>query len=476
MSPKTQEKIFRLALLPLTAAVLVATGCTSSMTTATTQSSASSGPAFVVGTDAPLAAVSSFSVQVESVDAIPQGGGSPVPLMSGTPMVDFARFNGLQTLLDMNDVPAGTYTGVTITLASTGNIGYVNTGSGAPTIANLPATISPASTTITLSKPLVVGGTGSTPVGLRVDLDLAKSITVDGTGQITGAVTPTFNVNAVGNGDNGGYIDEFIAGVVSVSSQSFVVQGPHGENFTIDVNGQTEWDGSASLSALNTSSIVQVSGKMDPADQTLDADEVAVLSDKGFYATGQVTYVTPATGAATSFDLYVRGLEPTNTGISLGQIAQVNLTGSENYYIYWMHNPFTNFLFNSSALLAGQDVAVGGPASGAASASAVTVTRIHLREWGFNGTVVKGSQNSSQGSFQMQVTGFAGQLIPETVTVFLGANSDFRYGLGAFTDLTDGASIRVVGLLLKNPTNGQAVLLARHVDGVNFTDFSTFAF
>jgi hypothetical protein len=242
------------------------------------------------------------------------------------------------------------------------------------------------------------------------------------------------------------------------------------------VNGQTEWDGNASLSTLNTSSIVQVSGQLDPADQTLDADEVAVLSDKGFYASGQITYVTPPTGAATSFDLYVRGLLPTNTGVQLGQIAQVNLTGSEIFSVYWMHNPFTQFLFNSSGLVAGQHVAIGGPASGAANANAVTVNRVSLRNWGFNGTVVAGSQNTSNGTFQMTVNGFAGVLIPETVTVYLGAHSDFRYGLGKFGDLTDGAKVRVVGLLLKNPTSGQVVLLARHVDGPNFTDFSTFSF
>jgi len=37
---------------------------------------------------------------------------------SGTPTVDFARYNGLQTLLDMNDVPIGTYTSVSITLGA----------------------------------------------------------------------------------------------------------------------------------------------------------------------------------------------------------------------------------------------------------------------------------------------------------------------------------------------------------------------
>ena len=474
MSPKTNYTPLRLAILLLSAAVVLVTGCTSGSMLNTTTSS-TTGPVFVVGTDAPLASVTSFAAQIKSVE-LTDGSGNTASLISGTPTVDFARYNGLQSLLDMNDVPVGTYTSVSITLG-TATIGYLNTTTPPPSIASQAATLTTSTVNITLNKPLVVTHAGA-PVGLRMDFDLAQSIQVDSGGNITGTVNPTFDVRTVARTDNGGYIDEFVAGVVSVnaSGQSFVVQGPHGEQFTISVNGQTEWDGNASLSTLNTSSIVQLSGQLDPADQTLDADEVAVLSDKGFYSSGQITYVTPPTGAATSFDLYVRGLLPTSTGVQLGQIAQVNLTGSEIFSIYWMHNPFTQFLFNSSGLVAGQHVAIGGPASGAANPNAVTVNRVSLRNWGFNGTVVAGSQNTTNGTFQMKVNGFAGVLIPETVTVYLGAHSDFRYGLGKFGDLTDGATVRVVGLLLKNPTSGQVVLLARHVDGPNFTDFSTFSF
>ncbi len=474
MSPKSHQKLFRLALLLLSGGALAATGCTNGNLGTTTTTSGATGPAFVIGTDAPVASVTSFSVQIMGIDAI-NSSGTSVPLMSGQPTVDFARYNGLQTLLDMNDVPAGTYDQVTISLG-TGSIGYLNTsGGGAPTIQTEAATFTTTSVNVTLDKPLVVQQNGS-PAGLRVDFDLRKSIQVDSNGNITGTVDPTFNINSVANTDGGGYIDTLIAGVVSVdtTSQSFVVQGPHGENFTINVNGQTEWDGDASLSALNTSCIVEVSGTIDHADQTLDADEVAILSNTNFYAAGQVTYVTETAGQpASSFDLYVRGLLPTDTGLTLGQIAQVNLTGNEKFFIYWMHNPFTEFLFNSSAMVAGQPVAVGGPASGASNPDAVTVERIHLRNWGFNGTIVSGSQNASNSTFQMQVNGFAGVLIPETVTVYLGDHTDFRYGLGAWSDLTDGANIRVVGLLLKNPTNGQVVLLARHIDGLDLTNFAT---
>jgi hypothetical protein len=429
-----------------------------------------------VGTDAPAASVTSFSVVLQGINAIDSSGNS-VPLLSGTPTVDFARFNGLQTLLDMNDVPAGTYNSVTISLGA-GTIGYLDTSaSGAPTIQTEAASFTTTSVNITLKKPLVVANGGS-PVGLRVDFDLHKSIAVDSSGNITGSVTPTFNVNAVANSDGGGHIDTFVAGVVSVnaSGQSFVVQGPHGEQFTIDVNGNTEWDGNDSISDLTTSSIVELAGTLDKADQTLDADEVAILSQTGFYAAGQVTYVQPTSGPATSFDLYVRGLLPTNTGLTLGQIATVNLTGNEKYFIYWMHNPFTEFLFNSSAMVAGQHVSIGGPASGAADPTNVTTKRVVLRDWGFNGTIVPSSQDAKGASFQMKVNGFAGVLIPETITVYLGNKCDFRYGFGAFSDLANSTNIRVVGLLLKNPTTGQVVLLARHIDGPDPTDFTTVAF
>ena len=453
------------ALLSLAAASLLAAGCGGTVATNPVTGGVN-GPSFVVGTDAPLASVSSFAVQINSIDAINTSGQS-VSLISGTPTVDFARFNGLQTLLDMNDVPVGTYTSIQISLGPA-TLGYLNVVSGsAPTIQSEAATLTTSTINIPLASPLIV--TVAPPGGLPLDIDLRKSIQVNSTGQITGMVTPTFDVNVVGTGDSGAYIDEFNAAVVSVNTtaQSFVVQGPHGRQFTINVTGNTEWDNNESISQLSTSSIVQISGILDRVDATIDADEVAILSQNGFYASGLVTYVTPATGTATSFDLYVRALLPTTTGLSLGQIGQVDLTGNENFFIYKWHNPLTQFFFNSSQLLAGQDVAIGGPASGAANPNAVTTKRVVLRHWGYNGTVVPGSLNLANGTFQMQVNGFSGLLVPQTVTVYIANNTAFRYGLTAASAVPAQVNVRVVGLLLKDPVSGQPVLLAHYVDALN---------
>ena len=455
-----------LCLLTLAAASLLAVGCGGAVDGNTITGNIT-GSAFVVGTDAPMASVTSFAVQIVSINAINASGGS-VALISGQPTVDFARFNGLQTLLDMNDVPVGTYTSIQITLGPA-TLGYLNTVAGsAPTIASEAATLTTSTVSINLAPPLIV--TVAQPIGLHLDFDLAKSILVDGSGQITGQVKPTFNIGVVGTGDSGAYIDEFDAAVVSVNAaaQSFVIQGPHGRNFTVNVSGSTEWDNGESLNSLTTSSIVQVSGILDKVDATIDADEVAILSQSGFFADGQVTYVTQVAGSpATSFQLYVRGLLPTTTGLTLGQIAQVNLSGSEKFFIYWMHNPLTQYLFNSGTLLAGQSVSIGGPATGAANPQAVSVNRVVLRHWGYNGTVVPSSINASAGTFQMQISGFAGLLIPQTVTVYTSSVSSFRNGFTALSSVTSSANVRVVGLLIKNPASGNSILLARYVDLLN---------
>lgn len=454
------------SLAALVAATIFAAGCGSYHSTSlNTNSQAKTGASFVVGTDAPMASVVSFTVNI-GISAT-DSNGNTVQLTSGTPTVDFARFNGLQTLIDMNQVPEGTYSKVSIAL-SNATIGYLDTTTAEPTIKTIPATLSSSTVSYTLANPMVVAQAGA-PVGLHLDFLLHKSIAVDSNGQITGTVNPTFDVKAVNNTDKGAYLDEFDAAVVSANAgtQSFTIQGPHGRQFTVNVNGQTEWDGNAQFSDLNSSTIVQVSGTLDRADATINADEIAVLSQSGFYASGQVTYVNPSSGPATSFDLYVRGLLPTTTGLSLGQIATVDLSGTETYSIYWAHGPLAQFLFNQSGLLPGQHVSVGGPASGTANPNAVTVKRVVLRHWGFNGTVVPGSLNTSNNSFQMQVKGFAGLLIPQTVTVYIADNCEFRDGFGQLGDVSSATNVRVVGLLLKNPTNGNTVLIGHYVDDLD---------
>lgn len=426
------------------------------------------GETFVIGTDAPLASVASFTVTLQSIQVTGPNGAS-AQLLSSPATVDFARFNGLQTLIDINDAPVGTYNQITVTLAQP-SIGYLARTSGAPPTIQ---TITPTLVTNTVSKelktPLIV--TESEPVGIRMDFDLHKSILVQN-GQISSFVDPVFNIGVVTPSSPGAFIDEFNTAVISADqgTQTFTVQGPHGRMWTVAVTPNTEWDGGSEFSDLNANAIVQISGTVERSSSTITADEISVLSEMGFYAGGLATYVTPSSGAASSFDMYVRGLLPASgtgaTGVKLGQIATVDLSGKEKYFVRWHRTPLTEFVFNSSALLPGQNLAVGGPVSGAMNENAVSVRRVNLRDWGYVGKVVPGSVNKNRDTFKMQVDGFAGLLVPQTVTVYTEW-CHFRYGFTALGDLDGGDTVRVVGLLLKNTVNDNTVLVSHYVDALN---------
>jgi hypothetical protein len=111
---------------------------------------------------------------------------------------------------------------------------------------------------------------------------------VDANGQITGQVTPTLDLKALSASDPENYIDEFDAGVVSIdaASNSFVIQGPHGRQYTVQLTSNTEFENNESIANLTTSSIVQVSGSFAPNSQTISADCVGILSQDGYWAAG----------------------------------------------------------------------------------------------------------------------------------------------------------------------------------------------
>jgi Domain of unknown function (DUF4382) len=433
-------------------------------------STSESGQVFVSGTDAPLPSVLSFQVDITGM-TVSDGTNPPVSVLNGTQTVDFARLNGLHTLLDLNTIPAGSYNSVTVTMANP-QIAYMNvttpqtTPPTRPTIATLNTMTSPAaaltqsSVTVTLASPLTVSA--NEVIGLSFDFDLKDSIAVDGNGQITGAVNPMVAIKAVTPDNNDAYIDDFVAGVTTIATNSFTIQGPHGHTFTVNVNDQTEWEGSGSITDLTSTSIVELSGTLDRTSGAILADTVAIVSQDKFWAGGLITYVDPTSGAANDFDLYVRSVLPTGTGFTSGQISTIDLTGNENYFIYFWHNKFTNLLFNSSLLVPGQHISIAGPLSN----GAVTVKRVVLRAEGHTGSWVVGSTNTGAGTFQFNSNGVAGVLYNGPITVYCTPFTKFKGGLTGLGSIagTSALDLRVVGLVLRDPISGQPVFVAHSVE------------
>jgi len=432
-----------------------------------------SNSVFVTATDAPLPSVVGFRVDITGM-SLTDNSGNQVSVLNGTQTVDFARLNGLRTLLDINTIPTGTYTQATITVANP-SIDYLNVTNPQtnppthPTISTLDtsATSNPqlslttSTVNINLSTPLVVSA-GDID-GFRFEFDIRKSVAVDVNGQITGAITPNLDLKVVTPSDADAYIDEFVAGVVSVDAagNSFVIQGPHGHQFTVNVNQQTEWEGNDSINNLSNTSIVEISGTLDRTSAAFLADTVAIVSQDKFWAGGLVTYVNPPVGTATDFDMYVRSVLPSGTGFNSGQISNVQLTGNEKYFIHWWHNNWGSFLFSSSGMVPGQHISIAGPFTN----GQLTVKRVVLRHSGHIGTLVVGQTDTSAGTFQFNSNGLAGVLLEGPVTVQVTPITRFLGGLNSINDLTGNSALnlRVVGLVLKTNT-GAPIFLAFRVE------------
>jgi hypothetical protein len=142
-----------------------------------------------------------------------------------------------------------------------------------------PANHSKMNTSETLSHLLILNTV------LSFEFNLRKSIAVDAMGQITGAVTPVLHLKAITPSDADAFFDDFVAGVVSVnaSGNSFVIQGPHGHQFTVNVNGQTEWENNERINDLTSNSIIELSGTLDRLTATFLADSVGILSQDHFF-------------------------------------------------------------------------------------------------------------------------------------------------------------------------------------------------
>ena len=450
-------------------------GCGGGTGPATFTTSPQAGAVYVTGEDAPLPSVVSLNLTINSITLT--GAANSPQLVSSPITVDFARLIGLRTPLAFNAVPADTYTSATFVLASP-VISYISSANP-PQVSTLsgvftnPTTVLPQTTSVTVNfpTPMEVGSNGL--AGLHTEFDIRQSLAVDGSGQITGVISPVMFIEAVKAIDPEGQITDLTGTILSVNvaGNSFVMQGPFGHQFTIAVDGNTAYNPGVALASLPTSGgFVSIQGTVQFDGSILASDVEFITTDLAFIS-GRILALNPATGPVQTVSLWVGETGGGASGL-LDTVQTLDVSAVSTYDICFFNNSwFTpNNLFGNSSMLVGQRIFIGGTFSN----STFTPDLISLRRQGVNGLVVPGSvtvTSANAGNFQILNTGLVGYSLAGPLTVNTGAGTIFFQGNSNTLSLTDlqtasaTSPVPVVarGLFLMDPVSGSPVLWAHRV-------------
>jgi hypothetical protein len=455
-------------LLAMAATVGCGGGSSNSNSSNSNSAQNSSGALFVTGEDAPASAVVGFDVTIDSLTL--NNSTSTVNVISSPEAVDFARLLGLRTLMGFNTIPQGTYTSVTFTFENSSPaplISYVDLSTTPPSVQTMTGSFSQTTVTIPFPNgaPLVVTSNGL--AGLHIDFDVHDSLAVNSNGQITGTINPVIDIAAVSAQSDMGQITEFTGNVVSVntSGNSFLMQGPYGMPRTIDVNSNTQYNGSNSLGTLTPNAIVSVVGTMQDDGSILASCVELITTDKAFIS-GRVLAVNPTSGPVQSLTMWVGEELGTSAVIPVDTVQTINLNAVTTYDVCFFDNFLTDQVFNNTALVVGQRIFIGGSVSG----NAFVPDMVSLRRQGVWGGLVPdsvtitGGAGSNLGYFQMQNDALMSYSAGGPFTVLTGNQTDF-VNIDGLSGLAAAGTPNLIsrGLVFKNQSNGKPVVVAGRV-------------
>src|SRR5713226_8682151 len=467
----------RFLVLPMFLALcgLTLAGCGGGTTSSTLTTNPQAGAVFVTGEDAPLPSVVSLNLTINSLTLT--GANNSPQLVSPPITVDFARLVGLRAPLAFNAVPPDTYTKATFALSSP-VINYISAGTP-PQVSTLhgtftnPTSTNPQTTSLVVTFPtaMVVGASGL--AGMHTEFDIRQSLAVDGSGQVTGVINPVMFIEAVKATNPEGQITDLTGSIVSVNtaSNSFVMQGPFGHQFPVDVDGGTNYNQGFTLATLPTSGgFVAIQGTVQMDGSVLASDVEFITTDLAFVS-GRILALNPTTGPVQTVTMWV-GETGGGTSSLVDTVQTIDVSAVSTYEICFFNNSWfsPSNLFGNSSMLVGQRIFIGGSVSG----STFTPDFVSLRRQGVYGLVVPGSvtvTSGNAGNFQLLNTGLLGMSLGGPLTVNTGAGTLFFQGNSNTLTLTDlqtasaTASVPVVarGLVLKDTVSGDPVLWAHRV-------------
>ncbi|HZQ94342.1 MAG TPA: DUF5666 domain-containing protein [Candidatus Sulfotelmatobacter sp.] len=417
--------------------------------------------------DGPADRVTSFEMSIGPVMLNPSSGAA-ISVLPKPQRVELSHLAGTTIPLATVNVPAGSYTSITLT-ASNPEVTFINN------LGQMMKIEPTVTQTVTVNfNPAV---TISTSPVISLDLNLASALTSDSQGNITGvnlsAAAFTLSTQPVASDENNeqeesGKLEDVTGMVSSVNGSSFTMTvGQTGIALTFSTDSNTEFKDGASLSAL-ANMMVRVEG-VTKADGSMYAREVEGTGDEnGMQAAGLITNVSgnPATqitlltqdgegsgmddskvGAPMTIDVTAAQYEVSSTSLDVSGLGTLP--------------SLPNFPFDSSTVHAGQSVEVDSPSG--MEGEAVGATKIRLQQQGLRGTVSGLSTSTSSGPVVFTLTvpadsAFAMISGLTSVQVFWQAGTD----LHDLDSVSNGQAIQVRGLVFFTGTGFN--MIARRIE------------
>ncbi|GLH74964.1 hypothetical protein GETHLI_34660 [Geothrix limicola] len=438
-------------------------GCGGSASTSTGATSTPPTPAAtpmqVSLGDAPADWIMAFGMTVNGITLTSASGTSVNVVPAATPMEMMQTMGTVQPLSTLS-MPQGTYTQATVTVSSVA-MSYMDPATHTTKQKTMAG---PFTATVPFSPAMTVG---ASPMALNFDMDMAASVSIDGSGNVT--FTPMLSAktaNAPGTGTNPwqGGMQHQVGRVSAVSGSTFTMSSMMGvQTTTFATNGATQFP-SAGLTGMGMMS----TGMMVAVDATLQADgsylaqrvEAMGVDAAGMMGGGLVTSLTG--NPPTQLTLMANGgLGGGMMAASMGGTITGSLPASVPFSIDADGTDLANLPFTPAfgpvSLALGQRVEVtspgalmgGGMMGGGMTGSGLgtlTASQVRLEPQGLHGTVSNYTTAGSQASFTLTLpadSAFATLTGASTITVYQQAGTQFQ----GLTAPANGAAIQARGLL-----------------------------
>ena len=404
--------------------------------------------------DAPSDRLLALSMTIGSMSLSKSGGGSVAVVSSSTP-VEMMHLMGTVDPISLMNVPQGTYSGATVSISSA-TVMYMDPATMRLDQKSVPG---PMTATINFNPGLTVG---TSPMVLNLDMNMASSVSIDQSGNVTmaPAMTASMNQCCTGNsqGPENGGMEHMTGTVMSFSGNSFTMSMiESAQNISVATGSNTQFEGMGGMGGMSNGMIVTVDAIMQPDGSFMaqKVDSVMAMSG-GSMAGGLVTGTTgnPVSqltlamqdGAGSGMmGSYLAG----TTTVDVSPAATFNID-SDN--VAMSNLPFTptfdrTTIFKSQCVRAvsSSGMMSGGGMGGMMGGGTVSASEIDLEEQGLNGTV-SGYSGSAPTTFTLTLpsdSAFATLTGSTTVTVFQQLGTE----LWGMTTITNGNTVHVRGLL-----------------------------